>query len=257
MLRNPPNILRALGILFGWYTVQFIVGMLIYGLLQDVPNSLWINLLINVFATVFIVGVVLKHTGLSVSGLLDDSNNRFVSTASLLFPPIFLTTFASMWWFADLQTVVIQLLPDDQATMIYLTDLLSGGFVAFVGVCLIAPLVEEILFRGIVLRGLLHHYSPGVAITLSACLFAIFHFNLYQLLVAFVMGIFFGWIYLKSRSLWPCIFGHACYNGAAYFMFDADRQFSLNDFDTNLISFGLSMLGVYVLYILFRSQPNN
>lgn len=95
----------------------------------------------------------------------------------------------------------------------------SGGIAAIVTVVVIAPLVEEILFRGIILRGLAMRYRPWTAILLSSLLFTIIHLNPYQFFSTMVLGLALGWVFLRTGSLWPCIFGHAIFNG--YFILAA------------------------------------
>lgn len=77
---------------------------------------------------------------------------------------------------------------------------------------LMAPIIEEILFRGIIFRGFLKHYSLKNAIILSSLLFAIAHLNVWQGISAFILGIVYAWIYKKTKSLIPCIFSHALHN---------------------------------------------
>jgi membrane protease YdiL (CAAX protease family) len=79
-------------------------------------------------------------------------------------------------------------------------------------VCVVAPVVEEMLFRGVVLRSFLQQYDRRQAIWGSALLFAVAHLNIYQFVVALGMGLVLGWLYERSRSLIPCIALHAAYN---------------------------------------------
>lgn len=78
----------------------------------------------------------------------------------------------------------------------------------FVTVSLCAPLLEELICRGFICRGLLQHKSPTAAILWSAFIFAVMHLNPWQGLTAFILGAFFGWIYYKTRCLWATIFLH-------------------------------------------------
>ena len=77
----------------------------------------------------------------------------------------------------------------------------------------IAPITEETLFRGIILRGLLSRYRPATAVSLSAFLFGVIHANPWQLLSAFFLGLVFGWFYLRTGSLLLCVLAHAMANG--------------------------------------------
>ena len=78
----------------------------------------------------------------------------------------------------------------------------------FISVSILAPLCEELLCRGIICRGLLSRNKPWVAIVVSALIFAILHGNLQQGIAAFGLGIFMGWVYYKTHSLWSTIAIH-------------------------------------------------
>ncbi len=78
---------------------------------------------------------------------------------------------------------------------------------------IVAPLTEELLFRGLILRGFLSHYGPGKAVLASAALFALFHVNPWQFMSAASLGVLFAWWFVRTRSLVPCLLGHALSNG--------------------------------------------
>lgn len=77
---------------------------------------------------------------------------------------------------------------------------------------LLIPIVEEALFRGVILRGFLKRYSTKKAIILSAILFAVAHLNPWNLVPAFMGGIFLAWLIVTARSLFTCILGHMAFN---------------------------------------------
>ena len=87
-----------------------------------------------------------------------------------------------------------------------------GPFLAVV----IAPVTEEIVFRGLILRGLLGRWRPAAAVLFSAGLFALVHFNPVQAPVALLLGLLTGWLYVRTRSLGLCILAHALNNAASY-----------------------------------------
>jgi membrane protease YdiL (CAAX protease family) len=78
----------------------------------------------------------------------------------------------------------------------------------------VAPLTEEVLFRGLILRGLLSRHGARLAIVLSAALFALMHMNPWQMISASLFGVLFGWWYHRTRSIVPGLIGHALANGA-------------------------------------------
>jgi membrane protease YdiL (CAAX protease family) len=78
-----------------------------------------------------------------------------------------------------------------------------------------APIMEEILCRGIVLKGLLKNYSPQKAILISALFFGIMHLNPWQAFPASFAGLFLGWVFYKTKSVIPGMIIHATINATA------------------------------------------
>lgn len=106
-------------------------------------------------------------------------------------------------------------------------------FASFLTLVIVAPFTEEFLFRGLVLRGFLQHYSVRKAIIASALFFAIFHFNPWQFTSAAVAGVVLAWWVVKTRSLWPGLFGHAL-NNALPLILLAIPQLDIPGFSTEL-----------------------
>ena len=88
--------------------------------------------------------------------------------------------------------------------------------IGIISICILAPLGEEAVFRGAIERHLLEkNWKPWLAILVSALFFAVAHFNFTQGLTAIILGILLGWVYYRTRNLWPCIFIHAVNNTTA------------------------------------------
>lgn len=94
--------------------------------------------------------------------------------------------------------------------------LLEGSIGTTVLLVIVAPMTEEPFCRGLILGGLARRYSPTRAVLWSALFFAVLHLNPYQFASAFLLGSVFGWLFLKTGSLWPCIIGHAAANGTGW-----------------------------------------
>ncbi len=80
-----------------------------------------------------------------------------------------------------------------------------GGAILLI---LLAPLLEEHLFRGLILRGLLSRQHPVVAVVLSALAFGVAHANIRQGFLAGILGLALGWWYARTRSVGPGMVGH-------------------------------------------------
>ncbi len=108
----------------------------------------------------------------------------------------------------------------------------------FLSVAIAAPLAEEFLLRGTMLRGLLATGRQSTscrraayAVLWSAFLFAFIHMNPWQAVPAFIIGAFFGWIYYRSHSIWACIFMHFVNNATSMML---ARLFPKFDVDCTL-----------------------
>ena len=73
--------------------------------------------------------------------------------------------------------------------------------------CFIAPVFEEIIFRGYILNNL-RKYGNLTAIIVTSIFFSMFHFNLVQLVNPILMGIILSFIVIKSESIIPSIIVH-------------------------------------------------
>lgn len=84
--------------------------------------------------------------------------------------------------------------------------------------CIYAPFIEELLYRGIILNGLIKKYNPVIAIIISSLLFSVMHFNFFQSINAFFIAVIIGYIFHKTKSLYLCIFLHFCNNILALYL---------------------------------------
>ena len=136
-------------------------------------------------------------------------------------------------------------------------------WVAFLSVSVFAPLFEEWLCRGLVLRGLLRKFNPASAIMVSAAFFAILHMNPWQAIPAFLLGLLFGYVYYKTGSLKLTMLMHCVNNTLALI---TSRIPSLADAETfmDIISpwayvciYIASVLFVAAAIITFKGIPQN
>jgi len=105
-------------------------------------------------------------------------------------------------WLWSLEFIGIQL-PDAG-------DVSKSYFIIILAV-VAAPLIEEHIFRGKILRAMAVTWNEKKAMLVSSLLFAIIHPG-YSFLPVFCLGLCCAWLYRKSGSLWPAIGAHALYN---------------------------------------------
>lgn len=166
--------------------------------------------LMNILALGTAIGV-----GLFVNRLWPRAAFPLVGIASVAWIALALIGVGAGILLSEVDNVCRWLVPPPEFIVEMVADVFmpKGRFFSlFFTLVVVAPVTEELLFRGIILRGFLGRFKPWMAIFLSAMLFAVMHMNPWQTLPPFVLGVIFGWFYLRTGSLWPCIVGHALNN---------------------------------------------
>ncbi len=90
-----------------------------------------------------------------------------------------------------------------------------GLGIVFVLAAVVAPVAEETFFRGFILAGIGKRLGNAWGIVLSALLFSVAHMQPGALLPIFILGLLLGGLYVRTRSIWPCILTHFAYNSIA------------------------------------------
>lgn len=152
------------------------------------------------------------------------------------------------------------LLPMPDAIEKFFEGLFKKDVFSVIMLVIAAPVLEEILCRAIVLKGLLASYSPRKAIIISAVFFGLIHLNPWQAIPAFISGLWLGWIFYKTRSVIPGMIVHATINGTAVlFMFFPQYEQDLLSLLGQPYYIGLCILAVIVfiagIFLLQRRYP--
>ena len=87
-----------------------------------------------------------------------------------------------------------------------------GLLSAIVVACIVAPVAEEIFFRGFVYPGMRDRWGLAIGVAVSALVFSVFHMSLNTLIPIALMGAVLAVLYERANSLWPCIALHALVN---------------------------------------------
>ena len=138
-----------------------------------------------------------------------------------------------------------------------LKSMTTGNFfLNLLMVSIFAPVFEEWLCRGMVLRGLLgNRVKPVWAIVISSLVFAAIHANPWQAVPAFLMGCLFGYVYYRTGSLKLTMLMHCTNNTLALIL---SRIPSLEDADTWLdflpsdLYWTIFTICVFLLFFLVR-----
>jgi len=125
--------------------------------------------------------------------------------------------FALFFAAAGIMSVTTLLFPRTWVDAFDVTRLFEGSRRHQLGMALVAsamaPLAEEIAFRGYLLSALRTRLPPRAAIAASAVLFASMHLDPVRFPAVLFLGLFLGWLAWRSGSIWPAVAAHAVNNG--------------------------------------------
>ena len=216
--------------LIGW----FLVGALLGGIVQSVLGLFMSQQaiidygMIVVYPVQFLPAMVYAASQSRKNMLFDpgyELDNRHFEPygMGILILVTVLMTFASMFVF-DLPNYWNMQLTNKSSILAKAYELfmevmkqMTGGpiWASFLVVAIFAPIFEEWLCRGMVLRGLLTKMKPVWAIVISALFFAVIHANPWQALNAFLIGLLMGYVYYKTGSLILTMIIHFVNNGTS------------------------------------------
>jgi membrane protease YdiL (CAAX protease family) len=148
-------------------------------------------------------------------------NTKLILATVFLFIPVFILTDV-------LDRLVQQYFPmptellDALTDLVQFNNLVDGSFLVLAAV-LVAPLAEEMLFRGMVQRTLEKYREPAMAIVLTSVFFSIVHFNPWTAIQITLLGLVLGYMTWKSGSIIPSVILHGLNNLFSLLLMNADE----------------------------------
>ena len=215
-----PSILEAVFLVIGLFIAEYLISTILFDLrfLSGV-NPRDIAGVVAVLGNGIVFSALLHYKRMSYRSLFHSSRNSIAATVATLTLPVLLVIPGLLMTVWTIQDVVQWVFPMSYGKQTTFDKMMSNGLTSVITVCILAPVLEEMLFRGIMLRSFLRQYRRPHAILASAILFGVAHLNIYQFPGAVLIGIFSGWLYERTRSLWPCILLHAAFNSAVMWMY--------------------------------------
>ncbi len=133
----------------------------------------------------------------------------------------------------------------NKVEMSYESNGIVDNILYIISIAVIPPLTEEFAFRGIIL-GKLRKFGDSFAILMSAVLFGLLHGNIVQIPFAFIIGIVFGFITIKTSSLIPAMITHFLINCSSVIVSIIQEN---NLFDKNICDIIYSAF-IFIVFIL-------
>lgn len=147
--------------------------------------------------------------------------------------------------------VGINLIPENALTNADYSNV-TYCIATFLYSCIIAPITEEMVFRGVILRGF-STISQRFGIFMSALLFGLLHGNILQFITTFTVGIYLGFIATKYNSIIPTIVIHFFINLIPTIM---EMLLSNNEFVYYGFYAVMIILGIILICLGIKNKSN-
>ena len=221
----------------------------------------WIKVPVFLGSTLLILYLGYYYSGLSFSQVFS------FKLFNILMIPSMIVTFGGLQYFLNEININFEkILPPPSWFMELFSRLFDSDLGVWGGILrivIIAPIVEELIFRGVIMAGFSRIYHPVFAILFSALLFALFHLNPWQFPAAFALGLILGWIRIRTGSVLACIAGHAIHNGIVflsvfYYADLKDLSFMQSGVFINYgIHFALLAIGITLIWFFTQKRAKN
>lgn len=253
-----PTILQAIHLLILYLFIQTVIdfplALIDYYKGTDYLYNPVKKVILNVGSTLFILIYGVRRSNAPVKEIFPLK----------FFNPLILLPLAAFFWGAhnlleEVNIAVEKLLPAppwfwELFSRIFESDF--GWWGAFLRVVVVAPIIEELIFRGIILNGLRKNYPAFTAVFFSGLLFSLFHLNPWQMPATFVLGLLLGWIMIRTRNIILAIIGHAMNNLLVLIMVTYWEQiniraaFLMETKENHLISGIIVILSLILIYLI-------
>ncbi len=127
-----------------------------------------------------------------------------------------------------------------------------GYILLIIAIAIIAPIGEELLFRGFLQQFLEQHWKDITrAILITSLFFSIIHMNPYWFIQIYILGIMLGFLSWKTNSIFPPLILHALNNGTALLFSFIDPEKSSWYLWNNHVAPWILLLAIVLVYTGF------
>jgi len=234
--------------------IDFPLALYDYNKDTNLLSNPLISFISNISITIFIFFYGLKKTGGKIKEVFALKLFNFF----IIFPVIFVLS-GMQYMVGFLNVEVEKIIPSPPWFWELFERIFENRFGfwgAFFKIAILAPVIEETLFRGIIMHGLMKNYKSWYAILLSGILFSLFHLNPWQMTYTFFLGIILGWLMVRTRSLPLCIITHSINNILVLYSVSSKKIFpetlftGLSRSNSILISIGFIVIGILFITLI-------
>ena len=274
------NFFKGAGAAIGYFVLYFVINLLVIfiggiyfgikeglrgiqapglskALPQIIETLLYDNaMLLNIIAAAISLFVFWLIILLSKKSLKERLDLNYVSFNSI-WPVLILgvTTNIFISYFIKFLPIPQTLVQEYDKAVSVLGDEIT--LVQVISVVVVAPVLEEVLYRGLIMKSLQRGMPAVIALIIQALLFGLMHGQLLWICYATFLGILLAVIKLRYQSLYPCILLHLSFNAANYILIPFYYKIADNIYIDILLFITSFIISVFMVRIIFRKTIKN
>ncbi len=225
----------------------------LYNYLYGSSVLIALNMVIYLTCNVSFTFIGMKWSGFKNASLIRTRDYSFGKAAQYCLIALFIWT-VSVYSGAFVETVLNKFDLTSITNQDGLGESPLGVALGTMYTCIIAPITEEMLFRGMLLK-VFSKANQRFAIFASAFFFGLAHGNIPQFILAFLLGIFMAHITMRHNSIIPSITVHIFINSFSTIFSSFSDKGHLASYLATIVLFAASILGMVMLFV-FRSEGN-
>lgn len=240
------NVIKLFLVLIGF---QLLISALFkfVGLHYEINKSLATVIGINL---AILLTIVYYRRHLNISQLFYLKTVNIKSTLTVLFLAI-----SSFFFLGLIDLLIIRLVPKYEILDKLIEDMRAESISSVLHILIFAPVMEELLFRGLILESLLKKYNRWRSIILCSLFFACFHLNPYALISTFIGSVIICLVYIRLNSIIFAIIFHFTFNLTVHIAYSNTVEYdsiSYINLVSGIVGFASIILMLYI--ILHKSK---
>ena len=212
-------------------------------------------LMVSYFAVLVVLWLMARRRAVSIASF---TGLQHRTTTAIMVLALAAGLAAAFW-----ATIAVNLMPWPESWMeAYQTE--SGALITarpvldFIAVVLLAPLVEEMLFRGVIYDAFCMLVPAGAAVVFQGMLFGSIHGSMIWMIYAAFMGCVLGYVRKHTGSVRPCVLMHMAFNGSSYLFTWFANRYSEDSVTVIFVFIASAFVLLLSMYgISFRTSEEN
>jgi len=225
--------------------VQTVLGLVFAFIIPNATANQNVIAVSLIFVLSFILPIYILKGYLDIPNRVKEDKNKLKPIETLLWVLIALPIMYACTYLVEMLMDKMNINPTMIESALVFDKSIIGKILFFVEIAILPAILEEILFRKVMLKGARKH-GTIFAMIFTSVMFGLIHMNIPQAVNAMLMGIIFAYITIKTGTILPVVILHLINNGLSALLMMNENNVGVTNI-INYVYIGLVILGTIVL----------